>query len=517
MIKKVVLMTPHTSSHRTAEETLALGYLGSILRNGGIKHIVIDGWFEGLNSHQILERAMREERPSLLCFSCYRSNLDEARELLHLFHGEVGYISSVCGGYGATFHDEDFLDAGFTVVVRGEVEHMFLDLVQALDQELPLDSIPGLTFRKDNRIIRTERAQPVQDLDEIPFPVRGSVKRAIELRNPIHVCTSRGCMAHCVFCSVIAFAKGSTGSLWRYRSIENIVDELKMIVDTYNVRDFKFVDDSFLEPPRNEQWAEAFAEALCKRNLSIRFRTQVRADRLTANIVNALKEAGWFATSVGIENGSAGALRRMGKSATVEDNNRALALLKENEIYVQMGMILFDHATSMDELEENYVFLRSHDWVVTKGIFTEMFAALGTPFTHWLTNKKLAKAGKGNQNVAYDIRDPAVYRVYTLVKAWHRTHAPLYDWVIDSIGAPKILPMEGYQRVHDLCMTLLKLDLGFFRKALDHVQSEKHGDAELLEESVTSSAHQYSFIESRIAGIYRDYGLVYDGVLNPFL
>lgn len=517
MTKKVALMTPHTSSHRTAEETLALGYLGSILRSSGIEYIVIDGWFEGLNSHQIVERATREGKPSLLCFSCYRSNLDEARELLCLFHTEVGYIPSVCGGYGATFHDEDFLDAGFTVVVRGEAEHIFLDLVKALEQELSLDSISGLTFRRDNRIVRTERTQPVQDLDGLLFPVRGLISRAIELRNPVHVCTSRGCMAHCVFCSVIAFAKGSAGSIWRYRSIENIVDELKMIANTYNVRDFKFVDDSFLEPPRNERWAEAFAEALCKRNLSIRFRTQVRADRLTERIVTALKQAGWFATSVGVENGSARALHRMGKSATVEDNNRALALLKENEIYVQMGMILFDHATSMDELEENYVFLRSHDWVVTKGIFTEMFAALGTPFTQWLTNKKLAKAGKGNQNVAYEIRDPAVYKVYALLKGWHRTHAPLYDWVIDSIGAPKILPVEGYQRVHDLCVMLLKLDLSFFRKALDYVQSQQHGGEGLLEESVTSNAHQYSFIESRIAEIYRDYGLVYDGVLNPFL
>lgn len=517
MLKKVALMTPHTSSHRTAEETLALGYLGSILRNSGIKHVVIDGWFEGLNPHQMLERAMREEGPSLLCFSCYRSNLDEARELLRLFHTEVGYIPSVCGGYGATFHDEDFLDAGFTVVMRGEAEHIFLDLVQALDQELPLDSIPGLTFRKDSKIIRTERARPAQDLDKLSFPVRDSVARATELRNPVHVCTSRGCMAHCVFCSVIAFAKGSAGSLWRHRSIENIVDELQMIADTYNVCDFKFVDDSFLEPPRNEQWAEAFAKALSRRKLSIRFRTQVRADRLTANIVSSLKQAGWFATSVGIENGSARALHRMGKSATIEDNNRALALLKENEIYVQMGMILFDHATSMDELEENYVFLRSHDWVVTKGIFTEMFAAIGTPFTKWLTNKNLAKPGNGAQNVAYEIHDRTVYRVHTLLKAWHRTHAPLYDWVIDSIGAPKILPVEGYQRVHGLCMTLLKLDLIFFRKVLDHVQSEKHGDAELFEESVTSNAHQYNFIESCIAKIYRNYGLVYDGILNPFL
>ena len=518
MNRRVVMLTPHTLSHRTAEETLALGYLGRILREKGWDTVVIDAWLENLNPSQILERALDGKTPDLLCFSCYRSNLAEAKELLMFFHEKLGNIPSVCGGYGPTFHDEDFLNAGFTVSVRGEAEHIIAELVEALCRRSELGHIPGITFKDDDgKMVRTQKSVPVENLDLLLFPIRDTVESSVKRRNPIHICTSRGCMAHCTFCSVIAFTKDGLGSPWRSRSVENIVDELRSVVENYRVYHFKFVDDSFLEPPRDERWVESFAELLERQSLSIRFRTQVRADRLTPAIVRGLKRAGWFATSVGIENGSARALKRMGKSATVHDNLTALALLKEYGIYVQMGMILFDHMTNIGELEENYNFLTTHDWVVTKGIFTEMFAAQGTPFTRNLLKKDLLKVGLDNQNYSFDVQDSTARRVHHLLKEWHRAHAQTYDWVIDSISAPKVLPDEGYKEVHILCRELLHLDLMFFRTVLDFVKTDQKGDERLLAEEISTHAHQYITIRNATDGIYRTYDLVYDGILNPFL
>ncbi len=521
MDTRIVMLTPYTLSHRTAEETLALGYLSKVLRQNNREYdvLVIDGWLESLTAQQIVERACVDKPPSVICFSCYRSNLEEAGVLLRLFHEKVGYyVPSICGGYGPTFHDEDFIDAGFTVAVRGEAEHIITDLVSVLCQQgLSLETIPGITFRKQNVVIRTRPSMPIQDLDILPFPDRDSIASTIKRKNPVHVCTSRGCMAHCTFCSVIAFARAAGGSSWRLRSVKNIVDELRQLHEYYGVCDFKFVDDSFIEPPRNERWVAEFAELLVKAGLSIRFRTQVRADRLTRQIVSGLTEAGWFSTSIGIESGSREALRRMAKSATLEDNIHALALLKDHGIYTQMGMILFDHATTIRELEENYHFLRAHAWVVTKGIFTEMFAAKGTTFTKNLIRKQLVRSGQLTQNFSYEVGDPLVRRVYWLLKQWHRAHAAVYDWVIDSIGAPKILPNKGYEETYQLCKLLLQLDLSFFRKTLDHIQTDKEGDGELVDQAISETEYQYAVIGNDIRRIYEKYDLIYDGVLNPFL
>jgi hypothetical protein len=515
----VALITPHTLSHRTAEETLALGYLASVLRENGHSVTVVDGWLRGIGVSEIVDIIGKTEIPSIICMSCYRSNLDQSKELLEATISRFGNIPSICGGYGSTFNDVDFLDAGFSVAVRGEAEHFIVSLVNALLLGSALSDIPGISFRSGDRIIRTDRTAPIQNLDLIPLPARDEIGFAIQRKNPIHVCTSRGCEAHCSFCSIFAFALGaSKKNRWRYRSIGNIVDELRYLYEEFGITHIKFVDDSFIEPPRDEQWAAEFAVLLSKYNLPLRFRTQVRADRLSEDIVRNLKHAGWLSTSIGIENAAATALKRMNKTASVEDNWNALELLQRHGIYVQMGMILFDDATTLDELETNYRFLAHHDWVVTKGIFTEMFAAEGALYTQRLARKGLLQKDVCQQNARYEMQDAQVKRVYEMLKYWHKSHSNLYDWVIDAITAPKVLPDEGYASIHNLCGQLTACDVKVFRRALDHVMVySPEQDGEAITNVVTEHLRFYADIWSQIQTIYDHHGLVYDGVLNPFL
>jgi len=519
MFPKIALITPHTLSHRTAEETLALGYLASILRASSYAVTIVDGWLRGISSAEIVTILEQAGKPDIICISCYRSNLEQSKELLHAITERFGIIPSICGGYGPTFHDIDFLAAGFTVAVRGEAEHLIIPLVEALaSDKIPLD-IPGITFRNGSSIIRTKKAEPIRNLDDLAFPARDEIGFVSMRKNPAHVCTSRGCEAHCTFCSVFTFARdGSKDHRWRHRSIQNIVDELRLLYECHGITHIKFVDDSFLEPPRDEKWVTDFGNTLARYDLPLRFRTQIRADRLTESIVGGLKQAGWFATSIGIENAAPSALRRMGKAASAEDNWGALELLKRHSIYAQVGMILFDDATTPEELEINHRFLAHHDWIVTKGIFTEMFAAEGTPFTRKLSRQGLIRSDKIQQNHRYEVRDVSARRVYQMLKTWHRSHSGLYDWVIDSITAPKVLPDAGYASVHAVCRLITGCDTNIFRRVLDHVVAcPSDQDKWFITEIISEHAPFYADVWSQIQTIYDYYGLAYDGVPNPFL
>lgn len=352
------------------------------------------------------------------------------------------------------------------------------------------------------------------------FPVRDTVQEAIDRNDFVHMCTSRGCEAFCTFCSVFAFALGGSKKLrWRFRSIANIVDEIEYLYQQYGVEHFKFVDDSFIEEPRDEQWACAFRDELLKRRLSIKFRTQVRADKLTPKLVLALKSAGWFSTSVGIENASASALKRMLKIASQAHNIAALKMLEQNGIYVQMGMILFDPYTTINELWENLVFLKTHTWPVNKGVFTEMYAAEGTLFTKRLKQKGLVTADAEAQNYNYIVQDPQARRVYAMLKRWHLSHSYIYDWVIDPITAPKVLSDEGYKNVHALCQELQSLDLWFFESSLLHIQRIKDVRIDITHtaRAIRDSSQQYSLIKDKIERLYARHNLHYNGIPNPFL
>lgn len=518
MTRLIALVTPHTYSHRTAEETIALGYLTSILRRSGYKVALVDGWLRGIGPIEIIKKICQSGRPDLIGMSCYRSNLAQAKELLALVHQCMGAIPSICGGYGPTFHDSDFIEAGFDVAVRGEAEHIIVPLVNALLCGLDLSNIPGITYCKNNSLIRTNGINPAIDLDSLPFPTRDEIESVKRRKNPAHVCTARGCNARCLFCSISAFTSAAQiAKRWRHRSIRNIVEELSYLYENFGITNFKFVDDSFLEPPRDEKWAAEFADAIIKANLPIRFRTQVRADRLNESIVENLKRAGWFSTSIGIESAALSALRRMRKVAKPEDNIRALNLLRQFGIYTQIGMILFDYGTTIKELEENCHFLEENDWVITKGIFTEMYAAKGTLYTKRLADLNILKTDFVQQNFYYEVLDPNARRVYRILKNWHKSHAPIYDWAIDSITAPKILPEEGYAEVYRLCKKLTYCDIKFFRSALNHVKNSTDSDDEMVCEAIAGHIQFYLDAQSTIQLIYDKYGLVYDGVLNPFL
>lgn len=518
--QEVSLATPPPITHRTAEENLGLGYLASVLRENGHSVEIVGGWLRGLTSHQLASEILKNPPETFVGFSCYRSNMERTIEVANLLRQSGLSIPIVAGGYGPTFDSDEFLKAGFDITVRGEAEETILELVSYFKNGRPdLSEIKGISYL-DNGEIKNNPSRPLCiDVDSIPFPSRDTMPLAISRRSAVHIASARGCQAHCTFCSIVAFQRLSEGPQWRQRSIKNFVDELYLL-NKEGAKYFKVIDDSFIEPPRDENWARELANEIQARGLKIRLRSSIRADRVTDGVIKELKRAGFFAFSCGIENGSDTALRRMGKSASVEQNIEALDILNKYGIYVQAGQILFDYGTTIDELKENYEFMRKYVWIISKGIFTEMYAADGTPYTKFLANKKLLHEDEiGLGNNTYEIQDENAKKVYNALKMWHKSHLRTYDMTIDAISAPKALEPEELKLFHPLCVELRGKDLDFMRDILKLVEKGL-SEADILE-FTNKRMHQlkgwYMDFEKRVFRAYEKTGLLYDAEENPFI
>ena len=244
-------------------------------------------------------------------------------------------------------------------------------------------------------------------------------------------------MGSCLFCSVAAFWRMADGAVWRQRSMLNIVDEMEYLY-SLGVRHLKFIDDSFIEPPRDREWCKAFADEVIRRGLRFKIRIALRADRVDEDIICELSRAGCSSAAIGIENFSDTALNRMGKKADVEQNKKALDILKKYNWYVQAGFILFDYGTTLDELRLSYEKMCEYSWTITKGIFLEMYAGIGTPYSKLLKKKGLINSDKTYlQNYSYDIIDLQVRKVYKALK--HPLHTLLCLFRLST----KISFMEG--------------------------------------------------------------------------
>lgn len=518
---KIILTTLSPDTHRTSEENLGLSYLTAVLRKSGYNVEIIDGWLGGLSDEEVLRKILNDREVAIVGVSCYMSNNDKSIELARKIREARPQIKLMCGGFGPSFNPQKFVkDDVFDVAMIGEGEESIIEVTDYFtgNSEIKIEDIKGIAFKKDGEIVRTEKRNLISDLDVIPFPARDTMNMAKDRKSTVNILTARGCMGNCLFCSVNAFNKLSNGKKWRGRSVDSIVDELEQL-QNMGVKYIKVIDDSFLEQERDEQWAKEFSEKVKERGIDVSLRGSLKADQVEDRKIKYLKEAGFHSFACGIENGSNTALKRMNKSANLETNKKALDILKKHGIYVQAGYILFDDNTTFEELKENYDFLREYDWIITKGIFSEMFAADGTLYTEKLKKEDKIVKNDVYDNNKYEIVEPKVKLIYNALKRWHKSHMKLYDMIIDPISSPKAIDSTGEKSFYDLYYQLKLKDLDFMKMVLDNV-GRRITEEELNEKvmsQIVNNSDFYGYINRSGQALCEKYNLNYDGKENPFI
>ena len=77
---------------------------------------VFDAWLCNITEQELIEKIISVS-PSIVGISCYRSNLEQVENIIQLLRNNIE-TTIICGGYGATFHDEYFLNIGVDIVVQ---------------------------------------------------------------------------------------------------------------------------------------------------------------------------------------------------------------------------------------------------------------------------------------------------------------------------------------------------------------------------------------------------------------
>lgn len=519
MNKKIFLVTLSPKTHRTSEENLGIAYLKSSLVEHGYNVEIIDAWLNEYEVDDVYEKLVREKDDILFVgISSYMSNTLPTIELISKLKSLDNNIKIVCGGFGPTFYPSQYLDHQADYIIRGEGENAICELADCIRKgEIPRE-IKNVGYKENDEIILNNMECLREDLDTISFPSRDTIDVVLDKKSTVNMVTARGCSGNCDFCSVISFFRLSNGKVWRTRSITNIVDEIEEL-SKQGVEYIKMVDDSFVDGIRDEKWCKDFADEIERRNIKVKLRGQIRADKVTDSILKDLKRAGFFSFACGIENGSQTSLSRMNKKATLEDNMRALDLFKKHGYIVQMGYILFDKETTMQELEENYEFMKKYEFAVTKGIFSEMFSAEGTKLNEKLReSNELIESDFISNNNKYNLDNVMVKKVYDALKRWHKSHCEVYDMTIDPLTAPKAISESGRDDFYKFVMDLKKKDLEVFRDVLLLIKDDPNTNLqEFVEDRITSTKDDYEGISKGVKCLYKKHNLNYNAEANPFI
>jgi anaerobic magnesium-protoporphyrin IX monomethyl ester cyclase len=277
-IKKVLLVIPPSYTFKSYRDInplppIGLGYLASILEGLDIEVKILDclvrGWYQekevddkivqvGLAAEEIKEQ-VRGYDPDLVGLSCQFSR---QYKMYHQVLGAVkeakpGVITVAGGAHVSVCPGEVLEDPCCDFVLIGEAEESFKELISALVQGSDLEVVDGLGWKTTGSLKINDKKRWLKNLDAIPFPAYHlmELERYFGLpashgqRHRHRFCpivTSRGCPAKCTFCS----ARRVWGDRYRFRSVENVIQEMRLLKSQFGIEELMFEDDNVTANPK---------------------------------------------------------------------------------------------------------------------------------------------------------------------------------------------------------------------------------------------------------------------------
>lgn len=249
-------------------------------------------------------------------------------------HTENAFI--VVGGPQITAYPQESMETGlFNMGIFGEGEEISAKIVNFFHTE-KINSIEGTILNIKGKIITNKPQTLLDDINLLPLPDFDLINNnyfSLTVQKPFAtMITSRGCCYNCSFCSQIY-----NGNKIRYRTAENVADEIELYVKKYRVKEIIFFDETFTF---DKNRVIDICNEIIKRQLKFVFNIRTRVDKIDEDIVIALKKAGCTTIHLGIESASDQTLQNMNKGITVKDIKNAVDLCKKTGIVTRGYFIL---------------------------------------------------------------------------------------------------------------------------------------------------------------------------------
>ncbi len=395
------------------QSNLGIGYLAATLRREGFVAEVFD--YESDRS-EILAAARRLD-PVVIGFSLiFQSYVTHFGALMRYLRANGVACHFTIGGHFPSLSYERTLELLPEVdsIVRFEGELTLPELVRSVDAGVDWRSLDGIAYRTPEGVRANELRHLVLDLDDLPYPDRTFNRNAVLGRHATPILASRGCARTCSFCSIHMFYRTAPGKVVRTRKPAEVVREMRFLYEEHGITIFLFQDDDFpLFGKLWKRWAREFVAELHRNGLpgKIVWKINCRADAVDPELFLEMRRAGLHMVYMGLESGTEEGLKELHKLITVEQNLRAVQLLKEIGTRFEFGFMLLDPSSTFESVRANLDFLRT---IVGDGSAAAGFGRM-TPYDGTPIKEELERTGRLRGDVSrpdYEFLDPRLNDFY---------------------------------------------------------------------------------------------------------
>jgi anaerobic magnesium-protoporphyrin IX monomethyl ester cyclase len=374
----LLLSMPDSFEHTpTIAVRMPNGALASLAANVDPHHhvAVADLVLAQSSVRRTVEQLIRDLQPDVVGLSVMTFQRGTARRIISLVRSLTPGVRVVVGGYDPSLAPEAWThpDVGVDVIVRGEGDLTFRDVVRAFERGTPLSTVPGVWYRDGLTVQRTP-PRPVASLDEADirppkraarvlsgYTMMGRVVDVVE--------TSRGCTFDCSFCSIIEMRGRNFHRFPLARVLDDIADARGR-----GARVIFFVDDNItIDVPRFAELCRAIIErGLNDVDYIVQGMTAPIAEH-GATLAPLMRKAGFRYVFLGIENileDDLAFLQARAKNSLREKGRRtgnattaAVDALHRNGMLVVGGLIVGNPDDTPDAVAANLAFARRYvDW-----------------------------------------------------------------------------------------------------------------------------------------------------------
>ena len=228
---------------------------------------------------------IKRHKISVVCITAMTQNIKGAIHLAAFLQYKKLPVKVVLGG--------PHLSADPTLPQRWD----FFDAAITGEAELTLPKI--IPHLLNNKYVGTVKGKTPMELDELSFPERSIVnydeyKKRGYWTNPIFA--TRGCPYRCNFCSIPAIDRRV-----RFRSADNIVEEMQETYSITKIELFDFVDDALT---MKKEFTYQLCSQISKLPFKVKWEAQTRADYVDRDLLVALRESGCYKLLFGVESGN---------------------------------------------------------------------------------------------------------------------------------------------------------------------------------------------------------------------
>ena len=307
-------------------------------------------------------------------------------------------------------------DNVFDLLIDGEGEESLLETLLLIKQKRDFHSVEGSLYANNGKIAANRLRKLINNLDILPPPDFLDFDINRYTRKALPLVTSRGCINRCTFC-----ADSPLWKIYRYRSPEKVLEEIKILVKQYGRNEFEIADSTFNgNVPRLEKICDLIIESKLDLYWSAKVTLRKEMDH---KLLQKMKKAGCTNLSYGVESGSPRVLKDMRKNIDLAEAKRVIKDTWRVGINVNCFFIIGypieteeDFQLTLDFIQENAMYI--HRFTQITGCHIEEDSHLGHKVDEYGIIFK--EDGWHSKESTPEIREKRLLRVKELAMKLHK-------------------------------------------------------------------------------------------------